>query len=210
MNLPSYFGHLSRRYLLIKINRSTVVETLKEDSEAAIAYFYCDFTDKETLDPLYILRSILKQLILTQRENPSTKELISDLAYTYYNCHRQLTWPDIKKFILKMTGLPTKTFLVLDGIDECDEESQHKLIKYLIEIQKASVCPFKLFISGRQLRDVEDLLPGIQDIPLDEEVNLNYVIKDIQRHISSALKDVKFSPTFKDMISKKILSHEPQ
>jgi hypothetical protein len=164
------------------------VETLKEDSEAAIAYFYCDFTDKETLDPLYILRSILKQLILTQRENPSTKELISDLAYTYYNCHRQLTWPDIKKFILKMT----------------------KLIKYLIEIQKASVCPFKLFISGRQLRDVEDLLPGIQDIPLDEEVNLNYVIKDIQRHISSALKDVKFSPTFKDMISKKILSHEPQ
>ncbi|KAF5694693.1 hypothetical protein FDENT_821 [Fusarium denticulatum] len=85
-------------------------------NSTVIAYHYCDFArqDKETVN--LILSSILKQLVQCWGSLPA-------IMSTLYNEHKKRnTRPSLREItsaLKTVTSLSSRTFIVIDGLDEC-------------------------------------------------------------------------------------------
>ncbi|KAH8593813.1 hypothetical protein B0O99DRAFT_574491, partial [Bisporella sp. PMI_857] len=99
---------------------ASVIQELKRsvDETVALAYFYCDYKDTATHDPVAILGSLARQLIV-QNQNA-----LDDLE-AFYNNHitaerftSQLKAAEVQELIIHISSYFKTTMIVVDGLDE--------------------------------------------------------------------------------------------
>ncbi|KAK4079969.1 hypothetical protein Trihar35433_1074 [Trichoderma harzianum] len=105
-------------------------------------------------------------------------------------------WMVLEK-LLRAPDLGT-VFCVLDGLDECDEESSGLLVdkfyEYFLESSNPSSVQFKLAIVSRKI----DLLDAFPQVKLDPDNN-EYVNSDIQNFIAGSIKRLERIRGFNDI-----------
>ena len=86
------------------------------DDNTGIAYYYCDFRQQEIETPNMILSSILTKLVQCSNSLPNAIK-------TLYDKHKKngtrLSLMDISSSLESVTSLYSRTFIVIDGLDEC-------------------------------------------------------------------------------------------
>lgn len=100
-----------------------IEETMKESScTRAVAYFYCDYKDGNTQDPINIISSLAVQL---GRQN---EDAFNHLQRLYDSCHpesRSPSPPDLHTLLEKLVNI-TSCFddvtFIIDGLDECGDK----------------------------------------------------------------------------------------
>ena len=127
-----------------------------------ICYYY--FKDDETGKALYIHSSLILQLLDQQEgfkvdcvkwyDNTRKSELL-DPAQSSVN-------PG-KFFSTCVKTLDRPLFVVIDGLDECDGESQNELIALLNSLSKR-MLRLRVFFSSRPQEGIENLLYGATQI----------------------------------------------
>ena len=123
-----------------------------------VAYFYCLHDNKKTLDTVVILCSILKQLAATLPDFP-------DMITTMF--HKEKRFGGLGGLSLKtITDFLTATiqqassplFILIDGIDECSEETRVDLLGFLmpltLESDSGSSNIVKICLFSRPYRDI--------------------------------------------------------
>ncbi|KAF5592395.1 hypothetical protein FPCIR_5716 [Fusarium pseudocircinatum] len=101
---------------LVSVVIRHLLSLFDKDNSTIIAYHYCDFArqDKETVN--LILSSILKQLAQCWGALPA-------IMSTLYNEHKKRnTQPSLKEItnaLKNVISLSSRTFIVIDGLDEC-------------------------------------------------------------------------------------------
>ncbi|KAL9580025.1 MAG: hypothetical protein Q9212_004742 [Teloschistes hypoglaucus] len=129
---------------------------------ALICYHYCE--DNETGKVLYIYSSLILQLLDQQEglkvefdkwhDNMRKSELLNaaqssvDLGNFFSTC---------------VEILNRELFIVIDGLDECDSESQKELVTLLDSLSKKTPR-LKVFFSSRPQEGIESLLQGSTEI----------------------------------------------
>ncbi|KAL8847007.1 MAG: hypothetical protein Q9221_007920 [Calogaya cf. arnoldii] len=129
---------------------------------ALICYHYCE--DDETGKVLYIYSSLILQLLDQQEglkvefdkwyDNTRKSELLNaaqssvDLGNFFSTC---------------VETLNRELFIVIDGLDECDSESQKELVTLLDSLSKKTPR-LKVFFSSRPQEGIESLLQGSTEI----------------------------------------------
>jgi hypothetical protein len=101
---------------------SVIEEALRtSDSEHAVAFFYCDYKNPASQDPLKILGCIASHIA---RQNESCLEKLRE----YYKiCHPDGNLPRmpdksrLRSLILDMASEFTNVSILVDGLDECNE-----------------------------------------------------------------------------------------
>ena len=112
--------------------RSTVVnlleETFSEDPAVGIAYFYCDHAYREQeQSAVNIIRSLLQQLAFkhaaTIAEADAETIAFLDSLMTLYETadEKPPTFKQCMDMLRFVLTLFSKVFIIIDGIDECDE-----------------------------------------------------------------------------------------
>lgn len=149
--------------------------------DSALAYYFCDQTSKngadDLLDPNRILRCLLKQLL--RSIGGQAADTISYIFQQRQMDGRVLTSKETKELIIECVNDRTRTYLIVDALDECDVSTRTALLSVLRSIQMEARCHIHLLVSSRAKADADNptgSLRNFENISMQNEEDLqNYV-----------------------------------
>ncbi|KAK2603132.1 hypothetical protein N8I77_009612 [Diaporthe amygdali] len=127
----------------------TALRLDKARDREALVYFYCDRNRADHRDPLSTDRGdthVICQIVEEQWRLQRRKGFPSN----------ELPLHECKKILPQLIAAHTRTTMVVDGLDECDKDSRHELIRILNNIVESPNCLIKIFISSREDRDLAE------------------------------------------------------
>ena len=164
-------------------------------SNAAIAYVYFDYKNREIQTGDYIVRTILKQLLVQLKTIPR------DVEATYDDCCSRLKQPEKTFFVQQLLSMVARfgsVYVLLDALDECTDATLENIIHLICQLKDSE---FKVFCTFR---------PNI--ITLSDKLNvLVHTIhahdEDVRNYLSIRLKkewlhDESFLPEIIDQLGK--------
>lgn len=138
---------------------SAVIEEVQKRCchSVAAAYFYCDYKDVTTQDPINILGSLAKQLIL--RSERCFKE--SEKCYEAHHSAKQVSTSyrpkELCDLIRKMSSFFSQTMIIVDGLDECGKNTMI-VVELLSSLSKREPSNIQtLFLSRDEIEIRESL-----------------------------------------------------
>ncbi|KAF8484357.1 hypothetical protein JB92DRAFT_1574797 [Gautieria morchelliformis] len=170
---------------------STIIEQLslhcRSDPSLAMAFFYFDFNNKDTL-PNAVLRSLIKQLSVQCANTPHALESLFS-TNEQGGAHRDPGQEDLMSTLKTIISSFQAVYIVFDALDECPERSRFLMV--IRDIHGWDVGQLHLLATSRKERAIEEGLSGLisQEVLMDE----NLVDGDIRVHVSRTLEDdIKF------------------
>ena len=92
---------------------------------SALAYFYCDYADQETLDASVVLATIIQQLLIVR---PIIEDVIAaKIREAYGDGMRNPSPGDLIKILEYIIQDYQRVYIVLDGVDEASQDTQEKI-----------------------------------------------------------------------------------
>lgn len=146
-----------------------------EAGQAQVTYFYCSFGDSKSLEAHRILASILAQLC--KLSNPTYEKVEAWYDQKLKTTSAPLSKLDTYKlveFIIEQT-LHRKTFIFIDGINECDDPFD--VLKHLETIARSSSL-IRIFLSSINEKGIDTY---IQKMPNPYTLTLEH--KDINSDV---------------------------
>jgi hypothetical protein len=144
----------------------------------AVAYHYCDYADKRTLEPIVILGSLARTLYENIDIPTEINELITE---TYRDGERAPEAKEVLEILSRTIDLFKNIVLVVDGIDEVKEENRQPIYDALKTLIQNHKVPVRLFMSCR-----EDILSSVSTIRTSNfrlQISERTISMDIEGHI---------------------------
>ncbi|KAF5987680.1 hypothetical protein FBULB1_1837 [Fusarium bulbicola] len=118
--------------------------TKRSSSQSHVTFFFSRFDDSESMRAETILRALTRQLVATQDLSDDTKQALESIQHESKRVSSELS--GLLTHLLCRKGPPS--WVIVDGIDECQREERQALIKVLRSILDADVNA-RLFITSR-------------------------------------------------------------
>ncbi|KAH9212710.1 hypothetical protein DL95DRAFT_508617 [Leptodontidium sp. 2 PMI_412] len=146
-----------------------VAESLRINDVTTI-YFYCSYQDAQRKTFLAVAKSLLAQLLNKHREQllPYLHDkLINSGQVTLVSSELII---ECLQVCLKTT---TKTYIVIDGLDECDAHDRNEILSFFLSSIDKVDTPGQLraFIVSQDLNDIRKALRTTTTVKLTEECN---------------------------------------
>ena len=149
-----------------------------------MAYHYCDYADRITLDASAIIRSLLHQLV---RNVPMSEDLCGGLKK---GCRDGLGTPDVadlRPIFDTAIDLYPCTYLVLDGLNERDKLTRGRILDIVKQIARSQTSTLKVLLLSQtdvQISGSLQAFPHIQITPAALSVDLDdYITESVRSHI---------------------------
>lgn len=131
------------------------------DYPAPVAHFFClrDSQEPERSDASEVLRSLVKQLSLTEDEDRIRRPTVSKYEKKRSQAKRHgespevLTTQECVELIIEL-GRTTSATIIIDGLDECSSSQRGILLSAFNEIQERCRDVMKIFVSSRFTEDI--------------------------------------------------------
>ncbi|KAI9854922.1 MAG: hypothetical protein M1824_006491 [Vezdaea acicularis] len=181
------------------------VQRAFKDDNAVILWIYCNYKQKSEQTITNLLGSLLKQVVL-QRPN------ISDHVRGLHDKHSKLNTRPAPEEIVQVLGAElacySQTFIVVDALDECSEESKTR--SNLLGNLRSLSGNVSLLVTSRNLPTSEtecdfDRKNRVEIRASDEDVRCY-----VEARISSEprlLRHVKVEPTLRNLITETIVNN---
>jgi hypothetical protein len=172
------------------------VEAAKERSlstGAGVAYFYCDYAQSETLTSAAIFRSFMKQLIT--HYGILRKPLPQYVDERLEQAHR-LGWisfdpAELCSILLDLIIPLSETFLILDGLDECDPKERRDILKLIASSPKRlgpkRICKF--FVASREEVNVRHWVPNCYYISINDKNIYSDICSFVDRTVDNKIEE---------------------
>ena len=189
--------------------RSLIVDDHLEKSELAAKntlYFYCDYADLPTLQPVHMYRALLQQLffrgLMTESDIKSVVEAYK--ANTHGLGEQQLTIL-LKAAIQSCAGLQ----IVMDGLDECERGVQQAVTDTLCEFLAIGSPLTKVLVTSRDEGYLQTKLDKFDRLPISSEASAadiqSYITCSVGSRLSSGDLTIR-SPALKEQIISKLIA----
>ncbi|KAH8588709.1 hypothetical protein B0O99DRAFT_693149 [Bisporella sp. PMI_857] len=112
---------------------SLVIDHIYENSATAncgLAYFYCDYREKDIQSPMYILSSILKQLVALDLSSGAAIPVELRLAYDYRE-RATFKFSTLESHLQDACQRFPRTYIIFDAFDECDYIHRQTVLRTL-------------------------------------------------------------------------------
>jgi hypothetical protein len=193
------------------------IQTLKEDKNTNLAYFYClrGESEKERSDPEEVLRSLLRQLAFVDDTTDRMKEAVAK-RYEEQEEKARKERHDIEQFsiqqIVKLLGellVGTSTTIVidaLDGLNQCEDvgATRSLLFETFDAINKrlkdndGESGTVHLFPTSRDDQDIVFKLSQYSNVHISAKQNQSDIERFVQKELSIALS---INPWFRKLVS---------
>ncbi|KAF3915835.1 hypothetical protein ABW21_db0209224 [Orbilia brochopaga] len=170
---------------------ATVVESLLEKSKTSrirhnISYFFCSYTNAESLSARTIVSSILHQLFYYSNNLP--QDLLDDLESRYKDkvSSSRVLLRDLQRFLAQiLRSNNALNFIIIDGLDECNDKERGIVLRVLKQVLVDTPNTLKILVSSRSSHDIARALKdcfGQLDLATSNQ-------QDIELFISQTLRD---------------------
>ncbi|PSN71685.1 hypothetical protein BS50DRAFT_234023 [Corynespora cassiicola Philippines] len=150
----------------------------------AVAYFYCDYKDKNSQDPVKLLGTLASQIA---RQAPEAFELL-ERYHERWNPENSLRVnPDAKdllSLLKKMICVFDDVRLVVDALDECGDNT--RLISNLLkELASSDGANVSLALFSRDEADIRDILTP----PFSKHVEIAAHTEDVEQYARADIEN---------------------
>ena len=152
--------------------------------DTAVAYFYCEYADQETLDCSVILGTLIQQLL---RGRPIIEEVIATKIRKAYDDGLRKASPTDLVECLEQVILDSyhRVYIVLDGVDEASTDAQENLFRNLAKLSASCRSLLRLYISTREITLIPHHFPSY----LGFDVTESHGSEDIELYIKSSVQE---------------------
>ncbi|KIW32784.1 uncharacterized protein PV07_04306 [Cladophialophora immunda] len=134
------------------------------NSDNAVAYFYCDYKDPETQDPVKILGSLAEQIA---RQDSRSFDKLKAFVHAHTHDKDLQTFitneEELYNLVIAMAENFETTMIIVDGLDECEDVRRTTRCLTLLSEGSARI---KTFLSSRKIVDVEDFMSDYKRISI--------------------------------------------
>lgn len=127
-------------------------KNLAGKTDTAIAYFFFDSAQKESLSPYTFLRSLLHQVLRTDSLNPTLQRRL-EAIFIGPNGSREPEIDELETLIFELCNTMPKVIFLVDGINEVEHNDRRLVLRFLKAIQQSQAV-IKLFVTCRPEVDV--------------------------------------------------------
>ena len=172
---------------------STAIENVLKDRSIAtgnaigVGYFYFDFNirDQQYCDTM--LRSLICQLWVQNRENTNANANAVDALYLACGSGALQPSSDMLENTLKeLVQNFVDTFIILDALDECKE--RNRLMPSIEEMAAWNISSLHMLVTSRKESDIEESLSTIVDEEQRIYIQSALVEDDIRNYIWSRIR----------------------
>lgn len=188
---------------------SGVVEALKsyELDDVEITYYYCDYADKPSLEPAFILGALVRGLL----RNYSIAEEIGDLIERhYFDGKRSPETSDVFQVLMQTICWFQNVILVIDGIDEVDATDKNTILRCLKTLISCPGMSVKVFITSREDQDVLTVLSPLPEacfrVNVIESATSNNIESYVRDSVDSMLPLVHGNVGLKDEVIRVLMA----
>ena len=180
---------------------------LMSNPSVAVAFFYCDYKDAATQDPVNILASLARQLA---RQNGDAFEKLQTLYRKHFPDNMMTTEyePDeLRDLIIDMTSTFDSTLLLVDALDECGKDTSH-VVELLASLNvNGNMSDVKTLFLSRDEQNIRDWLNDYSQISIaatssDLKLYVGAEIENRTRRKVLRLQD----PSLKEHILERLIS----
>ena len=153
----------------------------------AVCFFFCRYDDKQSLIPRIILGSLVRQVLEAGGRSARSEQILDNLFGDASSSKASLGPEDLETLFVEALTSFQKSFIVIDGIDECTKGDRDILLSTLQRVLTTSYGNVKLFIASRPsvkkelLRKFKTLYHRTMDQKTQE------VQQDIQTYIEDTI-----------------------
>ena len=178
------------------VDSTTIVEAARRRSAstgAAVAYFYCDYAQSDTLVSTAILRSFMKQLIthygILRKPLPQcvdeNLEQADRLGWNYFSPE------ELSSILQDLLCSLSDTFLILDGLDECDLKERKDILKFVTNFVKRPDPKriYKFLVASREEVNMSRWIPNCFHISINDKNIHSDICSFVDRTVDSRLED---------------------
>jgi hypothetical protein len=172
---------------------STIIEdidAMRKSGMASLAFFYCDFREKQKKDRRALLSSLLVQLC---HQSDSYCDVLSNFYLEHAKGSRHPSDDALVrclKDIVKLPGQPP-LYIIVDALDECPNTSampspREKVLMLVEELVESHLPNLRVFVTSRPEADIKTVLDPLtfRSISLHNESGQ---IQDIDSYIRSVV-----------------------
>jgi Cdc6-like AAA superfamily ATPase len=169
-------------------------EYFENSKKTGLAYVYCEVVLQQVQTAEHLLGSLLKQLLQTCPRLPDRM----DALFNTLKCeNRQPNLKDAFQALQYTTKAYSKTFIIVDGLNECEPRERKKFLEKLFDLQKSSRV--SIFATSRYDHEIESRFKHAVHLPINatrEDISL--YAKESVGKVSKFLD--KESPEFKEIV----------
>jgi hypothetical protein len=202
--------------------RSTIIDELyltvkHHDAKVGIAYFYCDYNNRESQTLSKIMGSLTAQLSKQSLAFRAAVWKYFDSLQGTHEAARNAESETLLEILLGNCVKFSQIYLILDAIDECSNRGRpsprSQLLDYLTKIQEGGKGQIQILITSRSTMDIQAVFLGKPAIPVLSESNSAdielYVRTEIERKIREKprwLGDSESTEIMKDSIVSRLVN----
>ena len=175
------------------------------DDDHTLAYYYCDYKDALTQDPVNILGSLAKQIVLNDNKAYTLLEEFHCQVSKEGDIYRSARVNDLHDLIVKMTDHLSDVFLVIDGLDECSSNRSF-VVKFPDGLNNSSRNNVRILLASRDEQDVRAVLTDYTKISIaarSADIRI-YVAAELQRRIDEKQLVLR-NPSLKEHIMERLI-----
>lgn len=132
-------------------------------SKTSISYFFCDFNNLQSRGTRTILGSLARQILHIFEETPDIDEKLISMFVTN---HREPEIEELYALLECIARLPSTAFLLIDGLDECEDSDRRQVLSFIKRVIGDSQCKIKVIVSSRWDLDISNALVDFAHISL--------------------------------------------
>jgi hypothetical protein len=165
---------------------STAIDDCQEDPEACTAYFYCKHGDPQRTTFISIIKTLLRQLL-------SSQHALLPWCYDQFVSSDQLSPSErICKEMIRMALLNIdKTFIIVDGVDECEPKERKPLLSFIgqmiSECESRAPGKLRVMLTSRDEPDIRKYLTTFVELRMRPDDNE----RDMKRFIRGWCQKIK-------------------
>lgn len=175
-------------------------------------YYFFDFTDEKSLQPITVINSLIKQLVQLVDPDDLSLELQVALQSTYakHTTAKQGFELDTRtEHIRKLCCLFRRVFVVIDGLDECARNDRRSLLNmfrtFLNGFYGNQDGILKLLLASRPEIDIKEQLDkfDLYTIALSEQIEHHGVDMDfyIRSRLEPHFQDLSLLPSHEELLA---------
>ncbi|KAH6898864.1 ankyrin repeat-containing domain protein [Thelonectria olida] len=174
------------------------------DYTVGIAYVYCNFRQQHEQQPIDLLLSMLRQLVQKQRSVPDE---VHELWSSYRYKRARPTFEEVFSVLQYTVGDFSKTYIVVDALDECCQASDSDRMKFLSALsQLQTKAEANVFATSRFIPNIERAFDGSPTLEIRATKHdvQRYMEGNISRLPGFVARNVELQKEIKDKITQAV------
>lgn len=161
---------------------SLIVQNLQIQNGRSPLYYFCGQKSEEGDSCALILRTLAHQLLQQNRD------LAPLVQQKYLATGSSKSSRALKELLKEILSSAESTYIILDGVDECNEAIQRDVLKTLAEIQRHVGHHCKLLVSSRNEPLIQKAIIEKAHVPLEGKT-----VESLNLYIQAKIHDLKRS-----------------